>query len=77
MSDLQFEILAELRRQSIQQEMRDIRLAGKFRRARAFQKSLLQHSLAVLGNWMIAAGERLKHAASQSGSRVLEQEYRT
>lgn len=77
MSDLQLEILAELRRQSIQQEMKAIRLAEKVRRARAPQNSLLQRNMAALGNWMIAAGERLKNATSQSGNRVLSKEYRT
>ena len=74
MSDLKFEILAELRRQSIQQEMKGIRLTEKFRKARPPQNSLLQRSSAALGNWMITTGERLKNVASQPGNGVLSKE---
>lgn len=68
MNSLSPEIMAELNRRRIQQEMAAIRLEEEAAKG----KNLLSENLAALGEWMVARGESLqrRHASNQTSSPV-------
>ena len=67
MNHLNPEILAELNRQRIQEDMAGIRLQGEALKDRP---SLLGRGLFALGGWMVKMGEKLRnrHSIPQLGS---------
>jgi len=75
MNNLHPEMMSELNRQRIKDELDAIRLEQKFMRVKRIRIKLIEQNLAVLGDWMIASGEKLRrrYATSQpqSGSTYL------
>lgn len=64
MNNLSPEMIAEINRQRIKEEMDAIRLQEEAANGR----DLLSKKLAALGNWMVARGEKLrkKHSSAQT-----------